>query len=66
MQSRPRNLLHQVRVIASFALLGAVAFGTVFEWAPSIIGLSALAGVHEIGAALGAVAGVIANIKRVA
>lgn len=52
--------LHRVRIVASFALVGAVVAGTFFGWLPAL----GLIGVHEVGAAVGAGVGVLANAKH--
>jgi len=56
-----KSVLHSLRVIAGFSLLGAVVAGTFFGWLPSL----GLTGIHELGAVLGAGAGVVANARNV-
>jgi hypothetical protein len=56
--NQPKTLFHSVRVVASCALLGAVAGGAFFGWLPVAIG------VHEIGAVVGGAVGLVANAKH--
>lgn len=53
------QLLHSLRTIASFALLGAAGAGALLSWVPTI-GI----GVHEIGALVGLGAGLVANARQ--
>lgn len=59
-KTQTAQTLHSARIVASFALVGAVVAGTFFGWLPAL----GLIGVHEIGAAVGAAVGVVANIKH--
>lgn len=56
------QLLHSLRTIASFALLGAAGAGALLSWVPTI-GIGVL-GVHEIGALVGLGAGLVANARQ--
>lgn len=55
-----KSILHQLRIVASSALLGAVVAGAFFGWMPAL----GMIGVHEVGAAIGAGLGVVANAKH--
>lgn len=55
-------VIHKLRVIAGCALVGAVVGGTFFGWIPAM----GVLGVHEIGAAIGAGLGALANAKNLA
>lgn len=59
---QPRAIVHTLRVVASFALLGTVTAGALFGWVPALGAVT----VHEIGAVVGAAAGVVATVKHVA
>ena len=60
MKSKTSRAIHRVRIVASSALLGAVVAGTFFGWLPAL----GMIGAHEVGAALGAGVGVLANAKH--
>jgi hypothetical protein len=49
-----------MRVLAGCALVGAVAAGALFGWAPAF----GIVTVHGIGAAIGLAAGIYANAKH--
>ncbi len=55
-----KSVLHSLRVVAGFSMLGAVVAGTFFGWLPAL----GLTGVHELGALLGAGAGLVANARH--
>jgi len=56
------RFLHNLRTLASFALLGAASAGALLSWIPAI-GIGVL-GVHEIGALVGLGAGMVANARQ--
>ena len=60
MKAKTSRAIHRIRIVASSALLGAVVAGTFFGWLPAL----GMMGVHEVGAALGAGMGALANAKH--
>lgn len=57
---RGRSLIHALKVVAGFSLVGTVTAGALFGWLPALGVFS----IHEIGAVLGAGVGVAANAKH--
>jgi hypothetical protein len=55
-----KSVLHSLRVIAGFSLLGAVVAGTFFGWLPAL----GLNGIHELGAVIGVGAGIVASARN--
>lgn len=55
-----KSVLHSLRVIAGFSLLGAVVAGTFFGWLPAL----GLTGIHELGAVIGVGAGIVASARN--
>lgn len=54
------QVFHSGRIIAAFAMGGAVLAGLSVGWVPAFAALD----VHAIGAAIGGVTGVIANARH--
>lgn len=55
-----KSVVHSLRVVAGFSLLGAVLGGTFFAWLPAF----GILGIHELGALVGAGAGLVANARH--
>jgi hypothetical protein len=53
------NLIHSLRVVAGFALAGAVLSGLTLGWIPALSAVS----LQEIGGLVGAGAGLLASLK---
>lgn len=57
---RRTQVIHAGRVIAGFALAGSVFAGLLFGWVPALAAFD----VHAVGAAVGGIAGVVANARH--
>ena len=60
--TKSSNLIHSLRVVAGFALAGAVLSGLTLGWIPALSAVS----VQEIGGLIGVGAGVLASLKQAA
>jgi hypothetical protein len=56
------SLIHSLRVVAGFALAGAVLSGLTLGWIPALSAIS----IQEIGGLIGAGAGALAALKHAA
>ena len=54
------RFIHGARIVTAFALGGAVFSGLALGWLPALAAID----VHAVGAAVGGVAGVVANARH--
>jgi hypothetical protein len=57
---QPASIIHQLRMIVGFALVGAVTVGALFGWIPAL----GVTHAEALGAVLAGTVGLLANVRQ--